>query len=224
MEALAQLKNAEAQAALLFRMIESEQLIRAGETEKSLNEAVYRLAEKHLGITKYWHKRIVRSGANTLLPYRKNPPNLHIQENDILFFDFGPVFEEWEADFGRTYVLGTDPLKLKLKQDAEKAWELGKAYFEANKTEITAAELYQYIEQLARDMGWEYGNEHCGHLVGNFPHEQIIGDERQYYLHPENNRLLSAPSENGHPLYWILEIHFVDRERQIGAFFEQLLS
>jgi Xaa-Pro aminopeptidase len=224
MEALAQLENAEAQAALLFRMIESEQLIRAGETEKSLNEAVYRLAEKHLGITKYWHKRIVRSGANTLLPYRENPPNLIIREDDILFFDFGPVFEDWEADFGRTYVLGNDPHKLKLQGDTEKAWTLGKAYYEAHKAVITAAELYRYIEQLARDMGWEYGNEHCGHLVGNFPHEQIIGDERQYYLHPENNRLLSAPAENGNPLYWILEIHFVDRERQIGAFFEQLLS
>ena len=41
-----------------------------------------------------------------------------INENDILFLDFGPIFEDWEADYGRTYVLGKDPLKLKLKDSA----------------------------------------------------------------------------------------------------------
>ena len=41
---------------------------------------------------------------------------LVIQEGDILFFDFHPVFEGWEADLGRTYVLGNDPLKLKDKK------------------------------------------------------------------------------------------------------------
>jgi hypothetical protein len=32
-----------------------------------------------------------------------------------LFFDFGPIFEDWEADFGRTFVIGNDPIKHKLK-------------------------------------------------------------------------------------------------------------
>jgi hypothetical protein len=36
-----------------------------------------------------------------------------------VFFDFGPVFEEWEADVGRTYVIGNDSLKHKLKKDIE---------------------------------------------------------------------------------------------------------
>ncbi|WP_431213706.1 hypothetical protein ACQ86N_01985 [Puia sp. P3] len=31
-----------------------------------------------------------------------------------MFFDFGPIFEDWEADFGRTYVIGSDPTKHKL--------------------------------------------------------------------------------------------------------------
>jgi Xaa-Pro dipeptidase len=26
--------------------------------------------------------------------------------DDIVFADFGPVFEGWEADFGRTWVIG----------------------------------------------------------------------------------------------------------------------
>jgi hypothetical protein len=30
--------------------------------------------------------------------------------------------------------------------------------------------------------------------------------------------------ENGEERHWILEIHFVDRERQIGGFYEELLT
>ena len=74
-------------------------------TEKELNEEVYALAEQMFGIRTYWHKRIVRSGPNTLYPYADNPPDRIITEDDIVFLDFGPVFERWEADFGRTYVL-----------------------------------------------------------------------------------------------------------------------
>ena len=33
--------------------------------------------------THYWHKRIVRSGPNTLLPYRENPPDRAIGTDDI---------------------------------------------------------------------------------------------------------------------------------------------
>ena len=64
------------------------------------------------GVSRHWHKRIVRAGPNTLQPYRENPPDRVIGADDIVFCDFGPIFEEWEADFGRTFVLGDDPVKL----------------------------------------------------------------------------------------------------------------
>jgi hypothetical protein len=66
------------------------------------------------GPTRHWHKRIVRSGPNTLFPYQKNPPDRIIDVDDIVFADFGPVFEAFEADLGRTYVLGGDPVKHRL--------------------------------------------------------------------------------------------------------------
>src|SRR5262249_32317293 len=122
-----QLRAAEAKAAHLFREVESRGLIRGGITEEQLNREIYALAFELFGIKKYWHKRIVRAGPNTLQPYKENPPNLRIQAADIVFFDFGPVFEEWEADFGRTYVLGDDPTMWRIKQDIEEAWHLGKA-------------------------------------------------------------------------------------------------
>ena len=34
---------------------------------------------------------------------------------------------------------------------------------------------------------------------------------------------MNTPDKKGNTRHWILEIHFVDRDRQIGGFFEQLL-
>ena len=98
----------------------------------------------------------MRAGSNTLLPYDENPPDLIIAEDDILFLDLGPVFEEWEADFGRTFVIGSDPLKKKLRDDIEKAFAEGKEYFNTH-SEITAAELYRHAQDLATKYGWEFG-------------------------------------------------------------------
>ena len=128
-----QLIAAEKKAAKLFQEIEARGLLLVGKTEKEINTAIFNLAFELFGIEKYWHKRIVRAGRNTLKPYDENPENLSLQPEDILFIDFGPIFEEWEADFGRTYVLGNDPLKTKLANDIERAWWDGKAYFDTQK-------------------------------------------------------------------------------------------
>jgi Xaa-Pro dipeptidase len=203
--------------------VETAGLIRPGISESQLNEEIYKLAERKFGITKYWHKRIVRAGANTLLPYDENPPDYTIGEDDILFLDLGPVFEEWEADFGRTFVLGSDPIKQKLKKDIENGFVEGKKYFEQH-TDITAAELYRHAQDLAVKYGWEYGGPIAGHLVGQFPHERIPDDKVTLYVHPDNPRRMRTPGPDGQPRHWILEIHFVDRARKIGGFYEQLLT
>src|ERR1700689_2224707 len=117
----AALLQAQQKADELFKRIESEGIIRAHVLESQINQDIYDLAEQMFGISTYWHKRIVRAGRNTLAPYDENPPDLTIGEDDILFLDLGPVFEEWEADFGRTFVVGSDPLKHKLRQDVGQA-------------------------------------------------------------------------------------------------------
>ena len=223
MNATEQLIEAEKKASELFAEIDLRGLIVAGTTERELNQAIYDLAFELFGIKKYWHKRIVRSGRNTLLPYRENPPNLTLQADDILFLDFGPVFDDWEADFGRTYVIGDDHAKRKMQIDVESAWHEGKNYFLEHKETITGAQFYSYTKELAKKYGWEYGNEHCGHLIGNFPHERIVGEERIHYLHPDNQLLLSAKDQHGNDRHWIYEIHFVDLKLGFGGFFEQLM-
>lgn len=223
MDKIEQLQEAESKAAQLFGEIESRGLLVPGITEKELNNTVYELAFELFGIKKYWHKRIVRAGKNTLFPYRENPSDLILKKDDILFLDFGPVFEDWEADFGRTYVIGDDSKKKRLAQDIEKAWEEGKNYFLEHRETITGAKLYAFTKQLAQSYGWTYGNEHCGHLIGNFPHEKIEGEEVVNYIHPDNHLKMSRDGKDGSPLHWIYEIHFIDEEDEIGGFFEQLM-
>lgn len=221
------LKNlffAEQNAFILFQEIESRNLIVAGKSEKELNIEIFNLAFDLFGIKKYWHKRIVRAGKNTLLPYAENPENLILQDDDILFFDFGPVFDEWEADFGRTYIIGENERKLKLKKDVELAWQDGQSFYKTHQNNLTGADLYQFTLELAKKYGWKYGNEHCGHLIGNFPHEKLLGEDKINYIHPENTELMSSLDVLGQERFWIYEIHFVDEQQQIGGFFEQLLS
>jgi Xaa-Pro aminopeptidase len=218
-----ELRAAQAKAEKLFYEIEVRGLIRAAIPETQLNEDIYSLAKEMFGITTYWHKRIVRAGSNTLLPYAENPPDRIISEDDIVFLDLGPVFEDWEADFGRTFVLGEDPIKHKLRLDVEEAFAQGKKYFQAT-PRATASGLYNYAVQLARESGWEFGGPMAGHLIGHFPHEKIAGDKVSLYIHPENHTLIRTPGSDGLTRHWILEIHFIDRQRQIGAFFEELLT
>ena len=65
---LTHLIEAEKKASKLFEEIENRGLIRVGRTEKEINESIYDLAFEMFKIKKYWHKRIVRSGPNTLYP------------------------------------------------------------------------------------------------------------------------------------------------------------
>ena len=220
---VSELRDAQNKAETLFRAIEARGLIRAGIAESVLNDDIYALAKEMYGITTYWHKRIVRAGPNTVLPYAENPPDLTLGPDDILFLDLGPVFEEWEADFGRTFVLGHDPVKHKLCADIGAAFAEGKEYFNSH-PDLTASGLYRHAQELAKKYGWEYGGPIAGHLLGQFPHERIPGDKVSLYVHPDNPLRMRGVDEFGQQRHWILEIHFVDRARQIGGFYEELLT
>ncbi len=140
-DAKQQLLLAEQKAKELFSAVEDRGLIIPGKSEQELTEEIVRLAYHSFGITEYWHKKIVRTGANTLHPYNGNPPDLIIQKDDILFLDFGPVFGGYEADLGRTYVIGKDPLKLKLKKDIATAWQEAKTWY-AGQSSLTGSAFF----------------------------------------------------------------------------------
>jgi len=213
----------EQKAKELFKAIEDRGLIIPGKSEKQLCDEIVQIARQDFGVENHWGKKIVRTGINTLQPYISDPPDLVIQDGDILFFDFHPIFEGWEADLGRTYVLGNDPLKQKIKKDVEAAWHEGNAwYFKQNK--LTGADFFNYATDLAKHYGYEFGNAIAGHIIGKFPHEQP-DDPNDLCLdvHPDNHNDILSLDKHGNKRHWILELHFVDRKNNIGAFFEQLL-
>ena len=62
------LLDAKSKAEVLFAEIQAQSLIRPGAKESEVNESVYALAGSMYGISRYWHKRIVRAGATLWLP------------------------------------------------------------------------------------------------------------------------------------------------------------
>jgi Xaa-Pro aminopeptidase len=219
-----QLFLAEQKAKALFKAVEERGLIVHGKTEKQLSDEIVQIARDDFGAENHWGKKIVRTGINTLQPYSADPPDLIIQDGDILFFDFHPVFNGWEADLGRTYVIGNDPIKHKIRQDVEAAWYEGNDWY-FKQEQLTGASFFKYACDLASRYGYEFGNAISGHIIGPFPHEQP-DDPSDLCLdvHPDNPTDILQPDKYGHKRHWMLELHFVDREKKIGAFFEQLLT
>ena len=215
---------AEQKAKELFKTAEERGLIVPGKSESQLIEEVVQIAKEDFGIEKYWHKKIVRAGVNTLQPFSGNPPDRIIQNDDIVVLDLGPIFEGCESDLGRTYVIGNDYLKLKLQKDVEAAWYEAKDWY-FKQTSLTGAQFFNYVIALAKRYGYEFGNEIAGHIVGPFPHEQPDDpNDLCLDIHPGNHSSILLSDKNGNSRHWILEIQFVDRVNNIGGFFEQLLN
>jgi len=217
------LQRAEKVSVQLFEAIEKNNLIVPGKSEKQLNEEVERLALEKFGIQKHWHKKIVRSGENTMSIYTDNPPDRVLQKDDIVFVDYGIITDGWESDYARTYVLGNDSKKIKLKKDVEKAWYETQAWYQ-KQTKLKASDFFNYVVNKAKEYGYSYGGEIAGHIVGEYPHEQPA-DPKSFDLdvHPSNHNDMFLRDANGNERHWILEMHFVDKENNIAAYMEQLL-
>src|SRR5688572_15619076 len=196
----------------LFKAVEQNNLIVAGKSEDQLNREVVQLAHEKFGVKEHWHKKIVRTGVNTMAIYTDNPPNQIIKADDIVILDFGIVVDGYEADYARTYVLGNDARKLKLKNDVEKAWYEIQDWYR-KQTSVKASDLYALTRKKASEYGWTSTGVIAGHIVGKYPHEQPA-DPKSWELdvHPDNPNDILLPDANGNKRHWILEIHFIDKE------------
>jgi Xaa-Pro dipeptidase len=217
------LLSAQRKAEDLFAKVVATGLIRPGVLESELSQEIHELAKRDFGLRRHWHKRVVRAGPNTVLTYHSEPPDRRLAQDDVVYLDFGPLFDEWEADYGRTYVLGNDPLKHKLVADIETAFKRGKQRFMED-TGLTAGGLYDYVNGLAVAAGWEFAAPTAGHLVGHFPHETAPGDQPRFSIRHGNPINLREPDASGERRHWILEIHFANAARTFGGFCEELLT
>lgn len=217
------LRDAQDKAVAMFAEIDD--LIKPGVSEKALSDAIHELGQQRHGLRTHWHKRVIRSGPNTLLPFEANPPDRVIEEDDILVIDLGPVFEDspWEADFGRTYVVGNDPAKIRLRDALEPIWFKVKAQFD-EQPDMTGDELFAIAQKVVNDAGFEFGAPLAGHILGNFPHERIPKDKITLYITKGNNGSMKTVGKDGNTRHWILEIHIRDPVNNIQGFYEQLLT
>jgi len=148
--------EAQQRAAALFGEVVSSELIEPGILESELSKRIHDLAANKYGCRRHWHKRIVRAGPNTLLTYYDESEDRRIGDDDIVYVDLGPVFEAWEADYGRTFVVGADPVKHALNRDLGVAFAQGKEFFRSNR-DLTAGALYDFIAGRAQQLGWTFG-------------------------------------------------------------------
>jgi Xaa-Pro aminopeptidase len=219
----AQLESAEMRGMAMLDAIEQAGFVAPGRLETDVDDDIRALAERDFGVSVNWHKRIVRTGANTICTFHEKPPVRVIAPDDTVYLDLGPVFAEWEADLGRSYALGSDPEKKRLVADLPRLFEIVKAHYDAS-PEITGAALYAFAQKTAAEAGWTFGGVIAGHIVGEFPHAQRVpGDKDLHRIGPANPVRMRDPDANGDERHWILEIHLVDKARTFGGFYERLL-
>ena len=207
----------------IFKAVEEANLIIAGKSEEQLSAEICKLALEKFSIENHWHKKIVRAGKNTLCIYPDDPPNEIIQEDDIVILDFGPIIDGYEADLGRTYVTGSNARKLKIKGDVENAWYETQDWCK-KQTFLKSSDLFKYVVDKATEYGYTFGGEIAGHIVGKFPHEQPADPKSlELDIHPQNHNDMFLLDADGNKRHWILELLFIDKENEIGGYFEQLL-
>ena len=220
---LASLYAAQARAEALFAAIEAAGMVRAGLLESALSDEIHALAAEQFGVEAHWHRKIVRTGANTVATFHDPTLDLMIAEGDILFLDFGPVFDDWEADYGRTFVLGDDPVKQALRRDLGAVWTDLREVYEADPN-ITGERLYAEAHRSAERRGWKFGGNIAGRLVGEFPHTAFPGERSVSLVAPGNDTRMRDTDADGRERYWILEVHLVEPQGRFGGFTEELLS
>ena len=217
------LEAAEAKGMALFDAVEREGFVRAGRSEKDVDQDIFELARAMFGVQRHWHKRIVRAGVNTIKVYADDPPERRIEADDTVYLDFGPIFGEWQADIGRSYALGGDPEKNGLVADLARLFGVVQAHYRAS-PDITGAQLYAFAQDKAAEAGWLFGGAIAGHIIlGDYSMPRPPGDAARNYIAPGNTEAMRLPDTLERERHWILEIHLIDKAKSFGGFYERLL-
>jgi Xaa-Pro aminopeptidase len=216
------LTEAEDKALTLFDAIESSGIIAPGHSETEVDADIASLAHREFGIERHWHRCNVRAGANTVTTFHDTPPVRVIAPEDTVYVDLGPVFEEWEADVGRTFVVGDDAAKHALVAALQEVFEHVHAQWQTA-PDMTGAALYAIACETAAAHGYHFGGSIAGHVVAEFPHAVWPGDKDHQRISPNNPTRLTDPDPFGRPRHWILEIHLLAPDRTWGGFYERLL-
>lgn len=170
---------------------------------------------KKVGVKKFWHPSKFRIGPDTIKSFREFPDeSIRMQSEDIFFLDVGPIIEDHEADYGKTFVFprkGEVDKNLNSLADASfQVWqETAKQWQQVG---LTGTSLFEFADKAAQSRGFQLNPLMAGHRLGDFPHALFSKD-----------KLFSTdivPQKN----LWVLEIHIIDPDSRRGSFFEDILS
>jgi Xaa-Pro aminopeptidase len=190
---------------------EAARRVRPGMTEDEAKRVIWD-TQTALGGPKAWHPPQIRFGENTVLAFgQKGAANPALGENDIFFFDIGPIFDGHEGDVGRAFAVGDDPEMRRCCRDVELIWREVRDHWNANG--VTGGELYRFAQERAGERGWLLCLQKAnGHRIADFPHAaRGRGSVEGFESRPAPNR-------------WILEIQIRHPTRPFGAFHEDLLN
>jgi len=174
------------------------------------------------GVAKFWHPAKFRIGKDTLKSFRELPdPTLQISAGEIFFIDVGPIIDEHEADYGKTFVfedqdktstqLSADTAVKKLAEATIEVWQETQRNW--SQESLTGAALYAAAEKSAQKLGYRLNMEMGGHRLGDFPHALFTKED-----------LAAVADFVPAPNLWVLEIHLCSDALQRGAFFEDILT
>jgi methionine aminopeptidase len=188
---------------------ELSSLIKPGMVEEEAHLLYKELCQRHQ-IERQWHPPKIRFGKNTLKNFRDPSDEYVLQNDDLFFIDIGPLIEGHEADFGETFVLGSNYEHKKIAQASQAIFNEVSDFWKGHKT--SGAPLYEFASQKAKERGYELNMNSDGHRISDFPHHLFF---KGGLAECEEKVIANA---------WILEIHLSDSKQQIGAFFEDILT
>ncbi len=156
-----------------------------GINEANAQILIKTIFEKH-NITKFWHPTKIRIGSDTTKSFRELPDNtIYTQKNSLCFVDVGPVIDEHEADFGRTFLVQNESSNQLI---AASSHVFNVAKTEWLKNSLSGINLYHFANNFAQTLGYQLSPLTLGHRLGDFPHRihssQKLSD---YNLFPHKN-------------------------------------
>ncbi len=161
------------------------------------------------GVEKFWHPTKLRINSNTIKNFRDLSEEIRLTEDDLFFIDIGPVFYNHEADYGETFVIGSNPRLINLQRATKEIFYAAQTQWKEHN--LTGHELYEFASCEAKKHNLKLNSNMYGHRLGDFPHA----------LH--YNGKLGDFKFTPIPHLWVLEIHLIDETINRGAFFEDIL-
>ncbi len=208
------LLNAQQKSWAVFHQIRNA--LKVGMTEIEGQQLAIDLFAK-AGSQKQWHRPQIRFGSGTTLTYYDSlRPDYKLQDGDCVYFDLGPVWQdaesglEYEGDVGDTFVVGRNADAEKLIESTHQLFQEGSLYWQQNHP--TGVELYAYLHQRAKEMGYTLIEKIDGHRLSDYPHIKYTKQRLSEFRFVPSNTL------------WILEFQMLHPTLPLGAFYEDILT